>query len=155
MANGIVRFDPFEDLSRLQREMNRLFQDSVSGAGGSRGQLRESAAAGIWAPAVDVAEDANEIVLKSELPGVKQEDLDIEVSNDTLTIRGEKKFEDEEKKGSYIRIERAYGTFQRSFNLGVPIDQNQITASFKDGVLTVHLPKSEKIKPKKVLVNGK
>lgn len=152
MANGIVRFDPFEDLTRLQREMNRLFDDTF--VTGSRPARREGMTPAAWAPAVDVSEDANEIVLRSELPGVKQEDLDIELSNDMLTIRGEKKFEDEEKKGNYVRIERAYGAFQRSFNLGVPVQQDKISASFKDGVLTVRLPKSEATKPKKVLVEG-
>jgi len=150
MANGIVRFDPFEDLSRLQREMNRLFDDTYTPS--PRTSRREGVAAPTWAPAVDVAEDANEIVLRSELPGVRQEDLDIEVVNDTLTIRGEKKFADDEKKGNYVRIERAYGAFQRSFTLGVPVQQDKINASFKDGVLTVRLPKSEETKPKKVLV---
>jgi len=150
MANGIVRFDPFEDLTRLQREMNRLFDDTFVAS--PRQSRREGVAAPIWAPAVDVAEDANEIILRSELPGVKQDDLDIELTNDTLTIRGEKKFDDEEKKGNYIRIERAYGAFQRSFNLGVPVQQDKINASFKDGVLTVRIPKSEDTKPKKVLV---
>lgn len=154
MANGIVRFDPFEDLTRLQREMNRLFDDTFTPTP-TRGRRSEGVATATWAPAVDVAEDANEIVLKSELPGVRQEDLDIELANDTLTIRGEKKFEDEEKKGNYVRVERAYGSFQRTFSLGVPIDQDKISASFKDGVLTVRLPKSEQTKPKKVAVNGK
>jgi HSP20 family protein len=150
MANGIVRFDPFEDLTRLQREMNRLFDDTYGT--GSRPTRREGVAAPTWAPAVDVSEDANEIVLRSELPGVKMEDLDIEVANDTLTIRGEKKFAEEEKKNNYVRIERAYGVFQRSFNLGVPVQHDKISAGFKDGVLTVRLPKSEETKPKKVVV---
>ena len=152
MANSIVRFDPFEDLSRLQHEMNRLFDDTYST--GPRTARRENAATQLWAPAVDVAEDANEIVLRSELPGVKQDDIDIELAHDTLTIRGEKKFEEEDKKGNYVRIERAYGTFQRSFNLSVPVDQDKINASFKDGVLTIRLPKSEATKPKKVLVKS-
>jgi HSP20 family protein len=150
MASSIVRFDPFEDLNRLQREMNRLFDDTYVPS--TRQGRREGVAAPIWAPAVDVAEDANEIVLRTELPGVKQEDLDIELSSDSLTIRGEKKFDDEEKKGNYVRIERSYGAFQRTFTLGVPVQQDKISANFKDGVLTIHLPKSEDTKPKKVKV---
>ncbi|HEY3332375.1 MAG TPA: Hsp20/alpha crystallin family protein [Capsulimonadaceae bacterium] len=149
MANGIVRFDPFEDFTRLQRDMNRLFDDSF---GTPTRRNRENVATAAWAPAVDVSEDTNEIVLRAEVPGVKQDDLDIELTGDTLTIKGEKKFEDEERKGNYVRVERSYGSFQRSFNLAVPVQADKINATFKDGVLTVHLPKSEATKPRKVLV---
>ena len=111
MAN-IVRFDPFEDMVRLQREVNRLFEDSSRS--GSRNSS-ELAQAPTWAPAVDIIEDANEIVLKAELPGLKQEAIDIELTGETLTIRGERKFEDTQRRDSYVRMERSYGTFQRSF----------------------------------------
>jgi HSP20 family protein len=151
MANSIVRFDPFEDLSRLQREMNRLFNDSYSAPTTRRSPDSAAFSAG-WAPAVDVAEDASEITLKIELPGVKKDEIDLELSSDTLTIRGEKKFEEKEKAGNYVRIERSFGKFQRTFSLSVPIQQDKITANFSDGVLTVRLPKSEASKPKKVLV---
>ncbi len=152
MAN-IVRFDPFEDMARLQREVNRLFETSERGSGLARGNA-EHASTRIWAPAVDIAEDQNEIVVKAELPGLKQEDIDIELTGDTLTIKGERKFDDTERKDSYVRIERAYGTFQRSFTIGVPVQNEHVSASYKDGVLEVHLPKSEETKPKKVLVSA-
>lgn len=150
MANGIVRFDPFEDLTRLQREMNRLFDDSARGT--TRTSGAEQASLRAWAPAVDIYEDHNEIVVKAELPGVKQEDIDIQVSGDTLTLRGERRFEDREKKDNYVRVERAYGSFARSFTIGVPIQADRVTASYKDGVLAIRLPKSEEVKPKKVQV---
>lgn len=151
MANGIVRFDPFEDISRLQREMNRLFNESFIAPSGRRSPDNSIFNAG-WAPAVDVAEDASEITLKIELPGVKKDEIDLEVSGDALTIRGEKKFEDKEKAGNYLRIERSFGKFQRTFSLSVPVDHEKISANFADGVLTIRLPKSEASKPKKVLV---
>jgi len=152
MAN-IVRFDPFEDMARLQREVNRLFETSERGNGLVRGNA-EHASARVWAPAVDIAEDQNEIVVKAELPGLKQEDIDIELTGDTLTIKGERRFDDTERKDNYVRIERAYGTFQRSFTIGVPVQNEAVSASYKDGVLEVHLPKSEATKPKKVTVSA-
>ncbi len=152
MAN-IVRFDPFEDMARLQREVNRLFETNERGSGLVRGTA-EHASTRIWAPAVDIAEDQNEIVVKAELPGLKQEDIDIELTGDTLTIKGERKFDDTERKDSYVRIERAYGAFQRSFTIGVPVQNEAVSASYKDGVLEVHLPKSEATKPKKVVVSA-
>ncbi len=152
MAN-IVRFDPFEDMARLQREVNRLFESSERGGGLARGSA-EHASTRIWAPAVDIAEDQNEIVVKAELPGLKQEDIDIELTGDTLTIKGERRFDDTARKDNYVRIERAYGTFQRSFTIGVPVQNEAVSASYKDGVLEVHLPKSEATKPKKVAVSA-
>ncbi len=152
MAN-IVRFDPFEDMARLQREVNRLFETNERGNGTVRGNA-EHASTRIWAPAVDIVEDQNEIVVKAELPGLKQEDIDIELTGDTLTIKGERSFDDTERKDSYVRIERAYGTFQRSFTIGVPVQNDAVNASYKDGVLEVHLPKSEATKPKKVAVSA-
>jgi HSP20 family protein len=150
MPNHIVRFDPFEDLARIQREVNRLFDDSSRS--GTRQGGAEAASTRTWAPAVDIFEDANEIVFRVELPGIKQDDIDIEVSNDTLTIKGERHFEDAERKDGFIRVERAYGKFQRSFSIPIPVDQDKIQASYRDGLLEVKLPKAEAIKPKKVQV---
>ena len=101
---------------------------------------------------MDIFEDQNEIVVKAELPGIKQEDIDIELTGDTLTIKGERKFEDTQRKDNYVRVERAYGQFQRSFTIGVPVQNDAVKASYKDGLLEVHLPKSEATKPKKVKV---
>jgi len=147
---NIVRFDPFEDLTRLQREVNRLFEDSNRVPARNGGA--EQVAARAWAPSVDIFEDHNEIVVKADLPGIKQEDIDIELTGETLTIKGERKFEDTQRKDNYLRVERSYGSFQRSFTVGVPIDQDKIKASFNSGVLEVHLPKSELTKPKKITV---
>jgi HSP20 family protein len=149
MAN-IVRFDPFEDLTRLQREVNRLFEDSARTPARNGGA--EHAAARAWAPAVDIFEDGNEIIVKADLPGVKQDDIDIEMTGETLTIKGDRKFEDVQRKENYVRVERSYGAFQRSFTIGVPVDQDKVRASFNNGVLEVHLPKSEATKPKKIAV---
>lgn len=148
---SIVRFDPFEDLTRLQREVNRLFEDNarVPARNGA-----EHAALRSWAPAVDIVEDHNEIQVKVDLPGVKQDDIDIEVTGETLTIKGERKFEDTERKDNYVRVERSYGGFQRSFTIGIPVDQDKIRASFNAGVLEVRLPKSELTKPKKIAVTA-
>jgi len=153
---AIVRFDPFRELDRLQNEVNRLFEgytqapEQRGGNGGGNGQL---STARLWSPAVDVAENENEIVLRAELPGMKQEDIDIELTGDTLTLRGDRKFENEERREDFVRVERAYGRFQRSFTLGVPVQHDQVKASYRDGVLEVHLPKSEATKPRKVQVN--
>ena len=150
MPSNIVRFDPFEDLSRIQRELNRYVDDN--GRSSTR-NASEHANARTWAPVVDIAEDTNEIRIKAELPGIKQSDIDIELTGDTLTLRGERKFEDTEKRDNYVRIERSYGAFHRSFTIGVPVDQNNVNATFKDGILEVRIPKSEETKPKKVAVN--
>ena len=151
MAASIVRYDPFEELTRLQRDMTRLFDDNLRGTPRGNGESN-GVAVRTWAPLVDVREDENEVIVHAELPGVKQDDIDIEVTGDTLTIRGERKFEDLEKKRNYVRVERTYGSFQRSFTIGVPIVNDKVNAQFRDGVLTIHLPKSEAVKPKKVLV---
>jgi len=150
MAN-IVRFDPFEDVARLQREVNRLFEDNtrVRGRDGA-----EMASARTWAPPVDILEDQNEIIVRAELPGLKQEDIDIELTGDTLVIKGERKFEDAQRKDNYVRVERSYGAFQRVFTIGVPVEHDGVKASYKEGILEVRLPKSEATKPKKVQVSA-
>jgi HSP20 family protein len=147
---GIVRFDPFRELDRLQSEMNRLFEGYSGAPERANGQLVQSGR--MWSPSVDVAETENEIVLRAELPGMKQEDIDIELTGDTLTIRGERKFENEERRENFVRVERSYGRFQRSFTLGIPVQGDKVKATYRDGILEVHLPKSEETKPRKVMV---
>ena len=107
-----------------------------------------------WAPAVDIFEDREEIVVKAELPGLKQQDIDIELTGDTLTLKGERRFEDTQRRDNYVRVERAYGHFQRSFTIGVPVQHDAVKASYRDGLLEIHLPKSEETKPKKVQVTA-
>lgn len=154
---GIVRFDPFREMDRLQNEVNRLFEGYTTTAPELRGSGNSAAAAAayqgrMWSPSVDVAESQNEIVLRAELPGLRQEDIDIEMTGDTLILRGERKFENEERRENFVRVERSYGRFQRSFTLGVPVKQNDVTASYRDGILEVHLPKSDETRPRKVQV---
>ena len=129
--------------------MNRLFHESY------RSQTSEDdwALGGTWAPAVDIYEQDNNIVLKAELPGVDPKDVDIRLENNTLTLRGERKFDDEVKKENYHRVERAYGAFTRSFTLPTVVDQGSIKAEFKDGVLRVTLPKREEAKPKQIQIS--
>ena len=149
----LVRFDPFRELDRLQSEMNRLFE-GYSQTGDRPTEARGAGALSrAWAPVVDIAENENEIVLRAELPGMKQEDIDIELTGDTLTLRGERRFEDEERRDNFVRVERSYGRFQRAFTLGVPVQHDQVRASYRDGILEIHLPKSEETKPRKVQVS--
>jgi len=157
--SNIVRFDPFRELDRLQNEVNRLFDGYTAPTQEGRPSGVPAAFAGrLWSPAVDIAENQNEIVLHAELPGLKQDEIDIELTGDTLTIRGERKFESEERKDSFVRVERSYGRFQRSFTLGVPVEAERVSATYPDGILEIHLPKSEATRPRKVPVtsgNGK
>src|SRR3977135_2093132 len=106
-----------------------------------------------WAPLADITEDEKEYVIKAELPDVKKDDVKVTVENGVLTISGERKFEREENKKKYHRVERAFGTFVRSFSLPDVADASKVKAEFKNGMLTVHVPKSEKAKPKQVEVN--
>jgi HSP20 family protein len=146
---AIVRFEPFRDLASLQERMNRLFSESY------RSQQTgddDWALGGTWAPAVDIYEQDNNIVLKAELPGVDPKDVDIQLENNTLTLRGERKLDKEVKKENYHRVERAYGVFTRSFTLPSGVDPNAIKAEYKDGVLRLTLPKREEAKPKQIQI---
>lgn len=142
----INRFDPFRELSQLQSTLNRAFQEYGRGSD-------ELTTTGSFVPAVDIYEDEHSIVLKLEVPGVSQEDLDIRMENQTLTIRGERKFQSEEKEENFHRIERRYGQFSRAFTLPPTVDGEKITADYKDGVLQVKLAKRAEAKPKQIKVN--
>lgn len=148
--NGITRWDPF-DLSRLQEQVNRLF-DGKFNANADGSTLTA------WAPSVDVYETENELVIKADLPAMAEKDLDVRVENNMLTVRGERKFEQSVKEENYLRMERSYGTFSRSFSLPNTVDTQAIKAQYTDGVLTVSLPKRAESKPKQVKIsvtNGK
>src|SRR5258705_6446594 len=106
-----------------------------------------------WAPAVDIYENEHELVVKADLPDVKPEDLDIRVENNILTIRGERKFEKKVDEKNYLRVERSYGSFTRSFSLANTVNSEAIKADYKDGVLTLTIPKREEAKPKQIKVN--
>ena|SRR5437867_4130191 len=143
---AIVRFEPFRD---LQDRMNRLFTESYRGQAGEE----DWALGGTWAPAVDIYEQENNIVIKAELPGVDPKDVDIRLDNNILTIKGERKFDNDVKKENYHRVERAYGVFTRSFTLPSGVDPNGIKAEYKDGVLRLTLPKREEAKPKQIQIS--
>ena len=145
---AIVRWDPFRDLVGLQERMNRMFDESFRGSG--RGSGEDWALGGAWAPAVDIYEQDGNIVVKAELPGVDPKDVDVRVENNTLTLSGQRKIDNEVKQENYHRVERAYGTFTRSFTLPSALDQDKIKAEYKDGVLKVTLPKHEQAKPKQI-----
>ena len=146
---AIVRFDPFRDLMNLQERMNRMFDESFRG---SRTTGDDWALGGSWAPAVDISEHEGNIVLKAELPGIESKDVDIRLENNVLTLRGERKYDNEVKQENYHRVERAYGSFSRSFTLPSVVDQEKIKAEYKDGVLELTLPKREEAKPKQISI---
>jgi HSP20 family protein len=133
-------------MERMQREMDRLFNGGLARL--TPGE--EAMTSAEWAPCVDITEDDREFVVKAELPEVKKEDVKVTVEADVLTIRGERKAEKEEKGKKFHRIERSYGSFERSFTLPEAADAGRISSEFKDGVLTVHLPKNPNAKPKAI-----
>jgi len=147
----MTRFVPFRsalnDVAVLQNRLNSIFSDFARPEGG-----QETLAAGNFIPAVDVYEDEHRISLKLEVPGVKQEDLDVRVENQTLTVKGERKFEAEEKEENFHRIERRFGSFVRSFSLPVSVDTASIAAKYENGVLAIQLTKKEAAKPKQVKI---
>ncbi len=149
---ALVRWEPFQDLLAIQERMNRLFDETLQR---NRSRDEEDFSAGLWSPPVDIYETENEIVLKAELPEIDQKDIEIKVEDNTLTVRGERKFEQETKKENYHRIERAYGKFSRSFSLPNTIDQEKIKATYKDGILKLVMPKKEETKPKQITVEVK
>jgi HSP20 family protein len=150
----ITRFTPFRgplsDAALLQNRLNSIFQDFSWPT--SQGGSSESLATGNFVPAVDIYEDAQKVVVKVEAPGVKQEDLDVRVENNTLTIKGERKFESEEKEENFHRIERRYGNFVRSFSVPQTVDTEGVTANYDAGILTVTLAKKAEAKPKQVKI---
>lgn len=142
----ITRLQPFRGFSALQDQVNRIFNETV------RNQGDESALTA-WAPSVDIYETPNELVVKADLPEVDEKDIDVRVENNLLTIHGERKFDKSVSEDNYLRIERAYGTFSRSFSLPNTVNAEAIRAEYKNGVLTVNLPKREESKPRQVKVN--
>lgn len=144
--NSITRWDPYFNLTSFGEQLNRFFEAGIHGRGGN-------SALTAWAPAVDIYETENELVLKADLPDISEKDLDVRVENNTLTIHGERKLEQKVKEGGYLRTERSYGSFSRSFSLPNTVNTDAIKAEYKNGVLTVELPKRAESKPKQVKVN--
>jgi HSP20 family protein len=145
---NLTKWDPFRELEDMTTRLNRIFGHSLV----TKDKSGESINVAVWAPAVDVSETDSEYTIKAEIPEVKKEDVKVTLQDGQLTIQGERKQEKEEKGKRYHRIERAYGSFLRSFDLPVNVDEAKAKADFKDGVLTLTLPKSEKAKPKSIEV---
>ncbi|HKF53247.1 MAG TPA: Hsp20/alpha crystallin family protein [Candidatus Acidoferrales bacterium] len=144
--NGITRWDPFHNLSTLQEHVNRLFDSKFSHNG-------DNATLTAWVPSVDVYETENELVIKADLPEIAEKDIDVRVEDNMLTVRAERKFEQKVKEENYLRMERAYGTFSRSFSLPNSVDTQAVKAEYTDGVLSVTLPKRAESEPKQVKIN--
>jgi len=146
---ALVKWTPFRDLMTIQDQINRLFEDSLHRTD-EKGLSVPS-----WQPLVDIYEDGQAIVIKAELPEVDEKDIQVNIEDGTLTIKGERKLEQEEKKENYHRVERFYGSFMRSFDLPTTVDQDDINAAYDKGVLKITLPKKEEVKPKKVDIKVK
>jgi HSP20 family protein len=142
---AITRWDPFREVVALQNRMNSLFREM--------NENESPLTTASFVPAVDIYEDPKKVVLKLEVPGIEEKDLDIRVENNTLTVKGERKFEKEEKEENFHRIERRYGTFFRSFTLPSTVDSEHINASYNAGILKLELSKKPEAQPKQIKVN--
>ncbi len=143
---SLIRWDPFADMTQLREQVNRLFEQTLSQTG------HEPMASQSWAPAVDVIETEAALILRAEVAGVNPADIQIQLVDDMLTLKGERKHEPPVKGRQYLRVERAYGVFQRSFTLGLPVKSDAVQASYRDGVLEITLPKAEEVKPKQITI---
>ena len=147
----IVRWEPFRELNTLQNEMNRLFNtvfDTPSGGTGNGGTMRR------WLPAMDLVETDDHFVLRADLPGMSEDDVKIELEDNTLTVSGERKAEHESEGEGYYRVERASGSFSRSLTLPQGVDAEAVSASFDRGVLEVRIPKPEQRKPRRIEIGA-
>src|SRR5215510_5781318 len=142
---SIVRYDPFRDLRTLQEEVNRLFTGNLT-----RNFDEEGIARGAWSPNVDIYENKDQIVLEAELPGMNRDDFELSVENNVITLRGERHFEKKDETDNYHRVERAYGSFTRSFTLPNTVSAEGASAEYKNGVLRVTLPKREETKARRI-----
>ena len=141
---AITRWDPFREVVSLQNRVNSLFRNMSEGD--------DPVAASNFVPAVDIYEDAQKVMLKLEVPGIDQKDLDVRVENHTLTVKGERKFEAEEKEQNFHRIERRYGSFYRAFTLPNTVDTENVAASYNAGVLKLELKKKPEAQPKQIQI---
>jgi HSP20 family protein len=145
---AIVRWEPFRDLMATQREFDRFFKEAFNPYFSEGGLSTRT-----WAPPVDIYETENDIVLKAELPGVDPKDVEVRVEDSTLYLKGERKFQKEVKDENYHRVERSYGSFARSFSLPNSINAEKVKAEYKDGLLTLTLPKREEAKPRTIKID--
>jgi HSP20 family protein len=142
---AITRWDPFREVAALQNRVNSLFRDFNEG--------ENSLTTASFVPPVDIYEDAQKVVLKIEVPGMEEKDLDVRVENSTLTVKGERKFEKDEKEENFHRIERRYGSFYRAFTLPTTVDPESVQASYNTGVLKLELKKKAEAQPKQIKIN--
>lgn len=140
------RWDPFRDLAVLQEKVNKAFNEQFN-----QDDI-ESVNTRTWAPVVDVLETASDLIVRAEIPGMEKDAIDIEVTNEQLSFKGERRIPESET-DRYVRMERPYGPFQRTFSIGVPVQSDKVKASYKDGVLEIIIPKTEEVKPKKIAIN--
>jgi|SRR5690348_10964381 len=145
---AIVRWEPFRDLLTTQDRFNRLFNQTFSNVFGE-----EDGKVGTWSPAVDIYETEQSVVLKAELPGIDPKDVEVLVENNTLYLRGQRKFESEVKEENYHRIERSYGSFTRTFAVPGTLNAENVSAEYKGGVLALTMPKREGAKPKTIKIS--
>jgi HSP20 family protein len=148
-VQSLTRWDPFAEMADLRREMDHIFGEFFG-----RTPSSMAATEAMWSPLVDIHETKDSFLLMAELPGVKQEDVEVSVEGDTLTLKGERKREAEVKEDQYHRIERSYGRFERSILLPSVVDPNRVKATYRDGVLEIQLPKKEEAKPKAVKIEA-
>ncbi len=143
---SVIRWDPFDDMIPLRESIDKLFEEFTT-------RRPRTAVPAVWPPAVEVGEDANEVVVRAELPGIDPQKVDITVTEDTLTIKGEAKAEQQEKGRNYYVRELRYGSFVRSMALPGQVQRDQAKASYKNGILEIRVPKSERTKPKTVKID--
>lgn len=148
MTRNIMTWDPFREVSTMREDMERLFDSML----GRFPREREQA---LWAPAVDVEETNEAMIIRAELPGMKREDIKVKVAEDMVTISGERKYETEQKDRTFHRVERAYGSFQRTIVLPVSVQGERAVASYKTGLLELVLPKAERVKAREITVESK
>lgn len=145
----IAKYDPFREVRTLQDEVNRLFTTAFPSGDG-----REDMMGGAWYPKVDIFENSDNLVLEAELPGMKSDDFDLSFENNVLTLKGERKFEKKDEGDNYHRVERAYGSFTRSFTLPPTVTADGAKAEFENGVLRISLPRREETKARKIEISG-
>ena len=145
---AVIRWDPFRDMNTLQDRMNNLFEEVNRGSGS------DEPSTATWSPAVDIFETYDEIVVQVEVPGLLREDIELNLDNNVLSLKGNRKLDKESADENYHRIERSYGSFSRSFSIPTMIKEDDIKADYKDGVLSIALPKTERARPKEIKIRS-
>lgn len=145
----LMNWDPWRDIADMRNTFNRLFGEATPGTA-----ITGHTVSGSWMMPVDIAETADEFLVKAELPGMKPEEIEITVADNQVTLRGQRSEAREDKGVHYIRTERRFGSFYRSFALSTPVDDTRVTATYKDGILELHLPKLEAVKPRQIRIQS-